>query len=208
MSMISTSDLTYMDMINYPDFNIQTGKITFIDGESGSGKSTLLKLLNGTISPSSGLIKYNNKNIDEIHYIELRKKIMLVSQDIFLFDGSIKENFEKFYNFRNMKCIDDKKIKYFLEICCGNFDLSHRCENLSGGERQKVFTSIYLSFKPEVLLLDEPTASLDEITSNKFFKQVIEFCKKNKITMICVCHNPNLVKKFAENIITLRKEPL
>jgi putative ABC transport system ATP-binding protein len=195
-----------MNMIKYPDIDIKEKSITFIDGESGCGKSTLLKLFNGTQSPSKGIIEYKGINIDDMSLIELRKEVILASQDIFLFDGSIKDNFKEFYDFREEKCIDDKEMKKYLEISCADFPLEAKCQTLSGGERQRVFLAIYLSFKSKVILLDEPTASLDEKTSVRFFEQTIRHCKDNNITMISVCHNPKLVQMFGEDIITLRKE--
>lgn len=206
IAVLKTSKLAFMDIINYPDINIEKNSITFINGESGCGKSTLLKLLNGTQSPSKGIIQYNNTDIDNLNLIDLRKSVILASQDIFLFDGSIRDNFKQFYDFREETCINENEMEKYLEICCADLPLDSMCQRLSGGERQRVFLAIYLSFNSDVILLDEPTASLDEKTSIRFFEQIIKYCKDKNITMIAVCHNPKLVQMFGENIITLRKE--
>ena len=97
-------------------------------------------------------------------------------------------------------------MKHFLNICCAPFALDTLCNNLSGGERQRVFMAICLSFMPKLLMLDEPTAALDEATSIQFFKQVKNFCTSQHITLLVISHTPLLIETFADNIITLDKE--
>lgn len=96
-------NIVYKANLIYDNITIERGKSNFIVGESGSGKSTFLKLLNNSISPISGKLLYNGKAIEEYNPIILRREVSLVSQDPFLFDGSILDNFEIFYSIKGKK---------------------------------------------------------------------------------------------------------
>ncbi|MGE4282797.1 MAG: ATP-binding cassette domain-containing protein [Clostridia bacterium] len=200
-----TRDLQFNNMIDYCDIAIHEYKATFITGESGTGKSTLLKLFNGTLSQSNGEIFYSGKSIQEADTILLRKEVSLISQGIFLFDASIKENFEMFYEYREEAPPTDDEINEFLRICCIFFPLDKDCTTMSGGERQRIYMAIYLSFIPKVIMLDEPTSALDTKNSHDVIENILLFCKKNHITAIVVSHDKELTKRFAEDIIEIRK---
>ena len=202
-TLISAVNLSFNNFITYPDFAIEKNQVTFIMGESGVGKSTLLKLFNQTLTQSSGDIFYNDKNIRTMDSIDLRKEISLIGQGAFLFDSSIRENFKNFYNFRGEDVISDKDIKYYLELCCITFDLEKDCTTMSGGERQRIYMAIYLSFNPNVIMLDEPTAALDSKNSDDVIRNVISYCKKKEISVIIVSHDKELKEKFAEDVILL-----
>ena len=100
MTLITTKDLVFNNMIEYPDMTIEKGKMTFIQGASGSGKSTLFRLFNATINPSQGTIYYNKVDISTINALELRRKILLINQQVYLFDGTIADNFRQFHAYR------------------------------------------------------------------------------------------------------------
>ncbi len=204
MSNIFTlSGVEFLDIVSYKDLCINEGKTTFLKGESGCGKSTLFKLLNATNSLSNGRILFNDKDIKDINTIELRRKVQLVSQDVYLFEGTILENFKKYYEYRDMPLIDEQVIKKYLKLCQADFPLDAECGKMSGGERQRVFISICISFKPEVLMLDEPTSALDEHTANQLLTQIKEHCMKNHITLLVICHDSKLIETFADEIIQL-----
>jgi putative ABC transport system ATP-binding protein len=203
---IKISNLTYKTLLSYPDMSIPLGTVSFISGESGSGKSTLLKLLNGTLSPTSGTIEYIGLHGDKQDSISLRQQVLLASQDVYLFDASIKENFMEYYRYRELPFITETQMRDYLSVCCADFLLDANCGTLSGGERQRVFIAICLSFLPKVLMLDEPTSALDEVTSLRFFTQLIAFCKEKNITLLVISHNPRLVSQFAEQSIFLEKK--
>jgi len=200
-AIFKTKNLTFNDSIHFPNIEIPKDKVTFISGKSGSGKTTLFKLFNGTLSQSSGDIFYNNQNILDFDTIQLRKEVLLISQTIFLFDGNIKDNFIKFYEYRGEEAPSDDEIKYYLDICALDFPLNKNCEEMSGGERQRLYIAIYLSFKPKVVLLDEPTSALDEENSHIVIENILSFSKENEITLLIVSHDNDLTNDFADKVV-------
>jgi putative ABC transport system ATP-binding protein len=192
-------------MIRYPDIKIAKGKTTFIHGPSGCGKSTLLKLINGTTSPDSGEIFYKGNNIENIDTIDLRREIILVAQSVFLFTGTIEENFKKYYEYRDRDLPTKETMGKFLKICSAEFSLETRCETMSGGERQRVYISIFLSFMPDVLMLDEPTSALDNTSSDIMMSNIKNFSKDNEMTTIVVSHYLTLAEKYGDDIIVLER---
>ena len=204
MALFLIKNVNFKDIINYPELEIANGAATFICGESGCGKSTLLKLLNGVTSASHGEILYNGISIADYDPIELRREVLLCGQSAFLFDGSIRNNFEQFYKHREVALPSDEGLAKYLEICGISFELDTPCEKFSGGERQRVFTAICLSLRPKVLMLDEPTSALDDATAHLVVSNIKEFCKSNGITMIAVSHNKILAKQYADDVIELK----
>ncbi|EGS35266.1 hypothetical protein HMPREF9489_1900 [Finegoldia magna SY403409CC001050417] len=187
----------------YDDFTINKNEIVFIVGKSGSGKSTLLKLINNTLQMKSGSIFYKDTNILNIKPVELRRNIMMTSQENFLFDMTIKENFHEFYKLRDLENLTDDEIVKFLKIADFDVDVNLDVEKLSGGEKQRVFLAIALSMRPAVLLLDEPTSALDSNTAFDMMKNIVDYCKHNDITLVVVSHARNLVDEFADKTIDL-----
>lgn len=203
-NILEAHEVVFNDSIRYPLIEIKRDCATFIQGPSGTGKSTLLKLINATATKDSGEILYDGKNTDFVDTISLRREIILVSQSVFLFPKTIEENFEEFYRYRDMKAPDKKTMKEFLNLCAiGDFELDTQCDNMSGGERQRVYLAIAISFMPKIIMLDEPTSALDEKTAEKFMSNVKSFCKDNHITLIVVSHAKSLTDKFADEVINL-----
>ncbi|MGL4669222.1 MAG: ABC transporter ATP-binding protein [Methanobacteriaceae archaeon] len=199
-----TKNLIFNNDINYDNIKITRNICTFIVGKSGTGKTSLLKLFNGTLIPNNGEIYYNSTNINDIDIIKLRKEVSLISQEVFLFDKSIKENFKEFYDYMEEELISDDSIKSFLDICSIDFPLDTYCSKMSGGEKQRVYTAIYLSFIPKILLLDEPTSALDKENKYNLIENIIEFGKSKNITIVIVSHDNDIINKFADEIIRIK----
>ena len=197
---LTTNDLSYKHL-NYPNVEIIDNKINFIHGPSGSGKSTLLKLFNKSISPDKGQINFKGQELRKLDSIELRKNITLCGQSSFLFPGTIYDNFKKYYSLREENLPSKEEIENILAICQIDFDLDKDTYNLSGGEKQRVFIALILSFNPKVVLLDEPTSALDDKTAYKLMENIISYSRAHKITMVIVSHNDGIIEKFSENNI-------
>ena len=198
-------DIKYKDILSYQHINIIKNKVNFIVGESGSGKSTLLKMLNLSISISSGTLFYKDASLESYEPILLRREVSLISQEPFLFDESILDNFRKFYALRQLPEPSLEAINFFTELCCVNTPLTQMATTLSGGERQRVYIAIFLSFLPKVILLDEPTSALDEKNSINMMENIVNFCKEKTIDIVVVSHDTNVIAAFSENKIELRK---
>lgn len=189
--------------LHYPAIQFEEGSCTFLSGKSGCGKSTYLKLLNATMLPSDKAILYRGRQIKELDIISYRRKVMLVPQDVFLYDLSIEENFHLYYSNREESPLSKERMTKALALCCANFPLDMPCSKLSGGERQRVFIAIFLSFHPDVLLLDEPTSALDALTAGQLLSRLTQYCHEQGITMVAVCHQEELAQAYGDQIIRL-----
>lgn len=189
--------------IIYPDIDIKAGSIIFISGESGCGKSTLLNLLNGMLDDYSGTINYNGKDIRSLEPLRLRREVSLVSQSIYLFEGTVEENFAAFYGYRDLPSPEPASIQYYLNLCSISVPLDTPCPELSGGEQHRIYLAIFISFGPKILLLDEPTAALDSQNASAMLDNICQFCRQENITLVVISHDLSLAEKFAENHIVL-----
>lgn len=199
----STESIAFKDIIQFPDIIIEPHTPTFVVGKNGSGKSTLFKMFNRTLSPSSGRILYNGCDITSVAPLDIRKQVLLVTQQVFLFDSTIQDNFDKFYALTGQKKLTPQEIEAHLALTNANFGLDSTTRTLSGGERQRVYLALYLSFKPEVLLLDEPTAALDKESAIAVMTNVLDYCAKSKITCVVISHDESIVSRFAKQIVRL-----
>lgn len=205
MDLITTKDLVFNDMIHYPDITIPKGEMTFVQGASGSGKSTLFRLFNATINPSQGTIYYDNVDIATMDTLELRRKILLVNQQVYLFDGTIADNFKKYHSYRETTPLDEEAMKQFLYIAAAPFEPSQSVERLSGGERQRVFNAIMLSLDAEVYMWDEPSAALDTPTAVIFFTRMKQYMTEHGKTALVISHDDSLYPQFSDALIELKR---
>ena len=166
-------DGTKQATIDNISFKIPAGQKVALVGKMGSGKSTLSKLIAGMIEPTSGAILVDGIDVRQIDPADIRKNIGVMLQDSWLFSGTIRENIQMGFNE-----YDDEHV---LEICkvagVDDFVGSHpkgydlevkeRGIGLSGGQKQAINLARSLIHKPDILLLDEPTSSMDQGTEQK-----------------------------------------
>lgn len=203
----TTQALQFQDFIHYPDIRVEEGTFTFLTGRSGVGKSTYLRLLNGSIPAQPGCIFYRGIPLEEYQILPYRRQVLLTPQAVYLIPGTILDNFHFYYDARRQERVTGEQAAEFLRRCCLDFPVDTPCDTLSGGERQRVFLAIFLSLATDVLLLDEPTAALDEGTGNQVLGSIKDYCRRQGITVVCVCHSPKLVETFADRVIVLGGAP-
>lgn len=181
---------------------IEPQKITCIYGASGTGKSTLLYII-GLLETYNGCIKYDGKIINSTKEKKsfLAKKIGFVFQNFGLVDNeTVLDNFKLIKNYNS-----EKEWKFKLNSCLEKVDL-HGMENkvvyeLSGGEQQRVSIAKILFREPDLILADEPTASLDEENKEIVLKLFQKMSMEGK-TIVIVTHDRDLMK-IADQIINL-----
>ena len=89
-----------------------------------------------------------------------------------------------------------------------DFPLNSSVTTMSGGERQRVYLAIFLSFLPRVLMLDEPTSALDERTGELVISNLIGFCRKEGIQFLAISHNPQLVERYSQNTVPIERKTI
>ncbi len=197
--MLRWKNLSFLNNIKYPDFKVEEGECIFLIGDSGCGKSSLLKLLNGINHSSSGDIFYRGENISTLDMTLYRRNVTLFGQDIFLFDSTVKENFQLFYELRNLVPPEDTIICHWLDFVKLDIHIDTDCTIMSGGEKQRVALAIFLSFQPDLLLLDEPTSALDDQTSRSIFANLQSLSS----TKIIISHNLSHSSDFGDRVLNL-----
>ncbi|MBK1681476.1 type I secretion system permease/ATPase [Rhodocyclus tenuis] len=186
-----------VEVLREASFRIAPGEHVGIIGKVGSGKSTLNRLILGLYQPTSGSIKIDGVDIQQLDPAELRKAIGYVPQDVTLFYGTLRENITI-----GMPYVEDHGILQAAELAglqelVGNhpkgFDLiiGERGESLSGGQRQSVAIARALVHEPSVLLLDEPSSAMDYSTEDTLKKNLAAYARDR--TMVLVTHRNSLL---------------
>lgn len=177
------------------DINVYINKgdwVAFV-GESGSGKSTLVKLLLKFYKPQKGDIILDNNNLEDLDTFYLRSKIGYVPQDIFLFSGTIADNISLHKSDATIEAIIEASKKAgaheFISKLPGRYNtrITERGASLSGGERQRIALARALLGNPELLIFDEATSSLDNI-SERSIHETLKNLRKEKVTTILIAH--------------------
>jgi ATP-binding cassette subfamily B protein/subfamily B ATP-binding cassette protein MsbA len=177
--------------------HIEAGKTTAIVGTSGSGKSTLIDLILRLYDIQKGAIFIDEINIKDYDLVSLRNKIGFVSQETFIFNASISENISFGQEFSESVIIEAAKLANaheFIQQLPQQYEtiVGDRGVKLSGGERQRIAIARAIIRKPELLILDEATSSLDNVTE-KVVQDAINNVAK-KCTTIIVAHRLSTVK--------------
>lgn len=178
---------------------IKSGEMIGIVGESGSGKSTFIKLLLGLLKPKEGQIFVDNKNLSEIHLETYYDNIAYISQEAPVFDGTLRENivFDQVIEEANILEVLEKVhlMKLYHSLPDGletRIGESGIC--LSGGERQRLALARLWFKNPSIVILDEATSAMDNITEDLVLKNVMVFLK-NK-TVIVTAHRIHTIQEF------------
>lgn len=181
-------------------FKVKEGEIICIVGPSGCGKSTLLSLISGLKNPSSGEIIHRSKLV-----LAPSNQRVIIFQNYSLFPWKTAiQNIE--FVLKSEK-ISESKIKSealkFLRLVNLEKFKDNYPHELSGGMQQRIGIARALSCDPDVLLFDEPFASLDQITKSTIYKEILEISRKTKKTMIFVTHNIEEAIFLGDKIIVL-----
>lgn len=190
---------------------IEDGEFIGIIGHTGSGKSTLIQHLNGLLQPTSGSIYYNGQDIYDEDYNkkELRSKVGLVFQypEHQLFETTIFA--DVCFGPRNQGLSKkEAELRAFSALRSVGLSEEYWYQSpfeLSGGQKRRVAIAGVLAMKPEVLVLDEPTAGLDPKGRDEILEQIAQMHQKLNMTIILVSHSMEDVAKLADRLIVMEK---
>lgn len=200
--------------LRYVDLQIEKGDSVVIQGPNGCGKSTLIKLLNGIIYPSEGHYFYKDHEITEktlkdrqfAKWFQQQMGYVFQNADTQLFCGSVEEEIA----FGPVQMgLSETEVRQRTEDCLQLFGIEKLRErppyHLSGGEKRKVSLACILSLNPEVLILDEPLAGLDEKTQDMLLEFLQSFHKAGK-TLITITHNRQLAETIGNRFAVMNEE--
>jgi phosphonate transport system ATP-binding protein len=199
------------------DIDLPEGQIMALIGPSGAGKSTVIRCINRLVEPTSGSIALNDVDIVKLGSTELRRvrrRIGMIFQEYALVERlSVMENvltgrlgYVGFWQswLRRFPQSDIDEAFRLLDRVGLDHMADKRADELSGGQRQRVGICRALIQNPELLLVDEPTASLDPKTSRQIMRLIRELCSERKLSAIINIHDVMLAQMFAERIVGLR----
>jgi len=189
-------ELTFSDKKIFDNLNIyiEEGDRVCISGPSGIGKSTLLKLLQGYIIPDKGQIRINNKTLNTNTIKEIRESIIWIPQNANLPVSNGSELLKLMNIQPNKEVVQDfiQKLGLEKDIIFKEFS------QISGGQKQRIIISICLSLDKKIVLMDEPTSSLDDVSINLLIKVVKSLIGK---TIVSASHNHLWVNNADKTII-------
>ncbi len=199
------------------DLEIPDGQVVALIGPSGAGKSTLIRCVNRLVEPTSGRVSLNDLELTTLSKSALRKarrRMGMIFQEYALVERlTVMENvlsgrlgYVGFWQswFRRFPSDDIREAFRLLDRVGLREMVDKRADELSGGQRQRVGIARALIQNPDLLLVDEPTASLDPKTSRQIMRLICELCRERGLTAIINIHDVLLAQLFAERIVGLR----
>ena len=187
------------------NFSLNKNKTLGLLGPNGCGKTTSIGMMLGLITPSSGEVLINNLNVNDVNRNDLLSKMNFASPYIELPKKlTVKQNLEVYGRLYGVKNLKNRIFEISEDLDLNNF-LNKKTGELSSGQKNRVSLAKSLINKPEVLFLDEPTASLDPDIGD-FVRSYIESYKsKNNITILLASHNMKEVERLCDTVIIMKK---
>ncbi len=199
------------------DLEVPDGQVMALIGPSGAGKSTLIRCVNRLVEPTSGQVYLNETELSSLSQGQLRKarrRMGMIFQEYALVERlSVMENvlsgrlgYVSFWRswFRKYPQSDINEAFRLLERVGLDHMVDKRADELSGGQRQRVGICRALIQNPDLLLVDEPTASLDPKTSRQIMRLIVELCGERGLAAIVNIHDVMLAQMFAQRIVGLQ----
>jgi phosphonate transport system ATP-binding protein len=198
-------------------FGVAAGEVVGLIGPSGAGKSTLIRCVNRLVEPTSGQVFLGDLELTHLsrgRLREARRRIGMIFQEFALVERlTVMENvlsgrlgYVSFWRsfLRRFPQADVEKAFQLLERVGLTDHVDKRADALSGGQRQRVGIARALEQDPELLLVDEPTASLDPKTSRQIMRLIAEICAERRLATVINIHDVALAQQFVGRIIGLR----
>lgn len=182
------------------DWKVGAGQVSIVLGPTGSGKTSLLRLLNRLDDPTSGEVQYMGEPIRSMDVGHLRRQVVMVLQQPFLFEGSVLDNVLYGVRLHGLE-IDVSEITSLVGI--GEDMLGQDSGTLSVGQSQKVSIARAVALKPRVLLLDEPTSGLDPTSTFQIESMLSGLVSALDLTCVFVTHHIEQARRLGHRGILL-----
>ena len=190
--------------VNKINFQIEKNKTVGLLGPNGCGKTTTIGMMLGLVSPTSGEILIENKNINLFKRDEILKRFNFASPYIELPKKlTVKQNLEIYGRLYDIDNLDIRINEISSDLDIKKF-FSRKTGELSSGQKNRVSLAKSLINEPEILLLDEPTASLDPDIGDFIRSYIQEYKLKNKVTILLASHNMSEVERLCNSVIMMR----
>ena len=210
MFLIETIDLWQRygerDILKNINLRVERGEVFALIGPTGAGKTTLLRLIDLIDTPTSGKIFFNGADmtVSEKARLEARRRMAFVLQKPLVFNMSVYDNIAYGLRWRGVgRSHVREKVSSILEMVGLADYKSRNARTLSGGEVQRVAIARAIAIKPEVLLLDEPTANLDPVSASRIEELITGIIKRDAITVIMATHDMAQGQRLADRISVL-----
>ncbi|MBB6632985.1 ABC transporter ATP-binding protein [Cohnella thailandensis] len=215
MSRLNTNKLSLAygtrRIVNELNLSVPDGKITALVGSNGSGKSTILKSMARILSPQSGAVYLDGKEIHRQPTKEVAKQLAILPQNPTSPDGlTVRElvSFGRYPHqkgFGSLKPEDLRMVEWALEATGMSAFADRPVDQLSGGQRQRAWIAMAVAQGTEVLLLDEPTTFLDMAHQIEVMMLLEKLNKEQKRTIIMVVHDLNHAARYAQHMVALKQ---
>ena len=184
-------------------FEINKGKIVGLLGPNGCGKTTTIAMILGLVKPTSGEVLIKGKNIEK-ERINLLEKMNFISPYVELPKKlTVEENLKVYAGLYGVKNVNEKISELINELRLNKF-LKKKTGELSSGQKNRISLAKALINDPEILMMDEPTASLDPDTGD-FVRSFIEhYSSKTNVTILLASHNMNEVERLCDSVMMMK----
>ncbi len=193
-------------ILEVEELGVRQGEILTVLGRTGAGKSTLLRLMNFLIRPEKGKILWRGERVQTPVRLELRRRIAMTFQDPLLFKGSVYQNVIYGLHLRGLR---GKKARQRVDEVLSILAIDHLrqrpCNKLSGGEAQRVALARSVVLRPDLLLLDEPLASLDPATKESLAREIKQVVRHFQLTCVYVTHDQGEASQVADRIAIIER---
>ncbi|MCS6815602.1 MAG: ABC transporter ATP-binding protein [Cyanobacteria bacterium] len=205
IEMVLSSGQQSLQVLKHIDWQIHQGDIQLLMGPSGSGKTTLLSVLAGLLTPTSGDVYLLGENITKLSRAKQsafrRQHVGFIFQDFNLFPAlTACENVETTLNLKGIRGRAARQQAKALLEKVGLSDRAHQLpRDLSGGQKQRVAIARALAGHPQIIMADEPTASLDAHSGHAVMELLRQLAKEEHATVLVVSHDPR-IKDVADRV--------